>query len=244
MSRIIVFIILSFSSIVLNAQSIVITQDKNGKVIIKNAKIHKDKFQKRSTITFLGKPTYRTYKKYSYNKNQKKYSNLVKSYAQLIGVDKNLAWAIAKTESNFNPRAKSHKGATGIMQLMPETAKIYGFTDLYNAEGNIKTGLKHFKYLKDKYKSIKLALAAYNAGESAVLKYNGVPPYQETQRYISKIMNLLEGTDIYETGKNSSTSYYNYNSNKIRSARISSSKIYSYFNKDGRITLSNNKKNI
>ena len=104
-------------------------------------------------------------------------------------VDESLVKAVIYTESYFNPDATSHKGASGLMQLMPATAEKYGVDDLYNPRQNITAGIKHLKHLLDLYPhNMKLAIAAYNAGENAVNKYKGIPPYRETQGYVKKVM--------------------------------------------------------
>jgi len=105
------------------------------------------------------------------------------------GIDESLVKAVIYAESYFNPNATSHKGASGLMQLMPATAAKYGVSDRYNPRQNIIGGIKHLRYLMDLYpKNIKHVLAAYNAGENAVKKYNGIPPYRETQGYVKKVM--------------------------------------------------------
>ena len=104
-------------------------------------------------------------------------------------IDESLVKAVIYTESYFNPNATSHKGASGLMQLMPATAAKYGVDDLYNPRQNIVAGIKHLKYLLSLYpKNLKHAIAAYNAGEGAVDKYKGIPPYRETQGYVKKVM--------------------------------------------------------
>jgi soluble lytic murein transglycosylase-like protein len=103
-----------------------------------------------------------------------------------------LVIAVARAESSFNPFAVSPKGAVGIMQLMRDTARQYGVINRYDAHENIEAGVKHLKYLYGKYQgNIALTLAAYNAGEEAVSKYKGVPPYRETQNYIRRVMSLM-----------------------------------------------------
>jgi len=105
------------------------------------------------------------------------------------GIDESLVKAVIHTESYFNPNATSHKGASGLMQLMPATAAKYGVSDLYNPQQNIVAGIKHLKYLLGLYpNNLKHAIAAYNAGENAVDRYNGIPPYRETQGYVKKVM--------------------------------------------------------
>lgn len=106
------------------------------------------------------------------------------------GVDKELVSLIAKAESNKESNAVSPKGAMGVMQLMPGTARDLGVKDPFDATQNIDGGVRYFKELLEKYKGDKeKALAAYNAGPGAVDKYGGVPPYRETQNYVNKIMN-------------------------------------------------------
>lgn len=105
------------------------------------------------------------------------------------GIDESLVKAVIYTESYFNPNATSNKGASGLMQLMPATAAKYGVSDLYNPKQNISAGIKHLKYLMTLFpENMKYVLAAYNAGENAVNKYNGIPPYRETQGYVKKVM--------------------------------------------------------
>lgn len=116
-------------------------------------------------------------------------SPLIYEQAKIHDIEESLIKAVIYTESYFNPNATSHKGASGLMQLMPATAEKYGVDDLYNPRQNIIAGIKHLKYLLNLYPyKLKHAIAAYNAGENAVNKYNGIPPYKETQGYVKKVM--------------------------------------------------------
>ena len=116
-------------------------------------------------------------------------SPLIYQQSKIHDVDESLIKAVIYTESYFNPNATSNKGASGLMQLMPATAEKYGVNDLYNPRQNIIAGIKHLKYLLSRYPyKLKFAIAAYNAGENAVDKYNGIPPYKETQGYVKKVM--------------------------------------------------------
>lgn len=104
------------------------------------------------------------------------WSYFIYHQAQKYGIDDSLVKAVIYTESYFNPNATSHKGASGLMQLMPATAEKYGVRDLYNPHQNIVAGIKHLRYLKTLFPgNLKYVIAAYNAGENAVNKYNGIP---------------------------------------------------------------------
>jgi soluble lytic murein transglycosylase-like protein len=112
---------------------------------------------------------------------------IVDKAARAHEVDPLLIHSIIKVESNYNVHAVSNKGAEGLMQLTPATARMLGVSNSFDPQQNIEAGVKYLKYLKDLYKDDRLALAAYNAGPGAVDKYKWIPPYAETQNYVYQV---------------------------------------------------------
>ena len=118
------------------------------------------------------------------------YDPIIETVAMRHAVDARVVKAVIQVESAFQPRARSSKGAMGLMQLMPTTARQYNAGNPYDPTSNIEAGTKYLRRLLDEFE-LPLALAAYNAGESAVRRFRGIPPYAETQAYVSKILGLL-----------------------------------------------------
>lgn len=117
------------------------------------------------------------------------FGKIIRTASDRHGVDPDLVRAVVKVESDFNSYARSHKGAQGLMQLMPETARLHDVSDVYDPEENIDGGVRHLKLLLERFQgNLTLSLAAYNAGIKAVEKYGGVPPYAETREYVRRVL--------------------------------------------------------
>jgi soluble lytic murein transglycosylase-like protein len=130
------------------------------------------------------------------------YSTVVEKHAAANGLDPDFVYAVIGKESEGNPSAVSPKGARGLMQLMPATAARFGVTNVHDPDQNIGGGTKYLRWLLDRYKGdVRLALAGYNAGEGAVDKYKGVPPYAETQDYVHKITGRYQGSGYAKSPK-------------------------------------------
>ncbi len=117
------------------------------------------------------------------------YGEIIASVSLAHGVDPMLVRALIQVESGYQPKARSRRGAMGLMQLMPSTARAYKVRHPFEPKANIEAGIKHLKSLIDKF-GVELGLAAYNAGPGAVQKFNGVPPYRETRNYVARILSL------------------------------------------------------
>jgi soluble lytic murein transglycosylase-like protein len=118
------------------------------------------------------------------------YDEIIEKAAAAEGISAQLVRAVIQVESGYQPRARSRKGAMGLMQLMPETARLYDVNDPYEPRSNIQAGVKHLKWLLARFE-LPLALAAYNSGEATVRRFGGLPPYPETRDYVSRVLALL-----------------------------------------------------
>lgn len=118
----------------------------------------------------------------------REYGRTIDAQAQNLSLSPPLLLAVIKTESNFNPQAVSPKGAKGLMQLMPGTWQQYGVTDPFDPVQNIQAGSRYLREMMNRFGNVTLALAAYNAGPGNVEQYKGVPPFDETRRYIQKVL--------------------------------------------------------
>ena len=122
-------------------------------------------------------------------RQNKNFDEIIKAVAEKYNLEASLIHSIIRTESDYNPHCISSKGALGLMQLMPETAKIYGVGNPFEPRDNIEGGVRYLKDLINLYdRRTRFVLAAYNAGQTAVKKYGGIPPYPETRNYIEKVM--------------------------------------------------------
>ena len=121
------------------------------------------------------------------------FAKLVDQIAARHAVDRDLVHSMISVESNYNPMAISNKGALGLMQLVPSTARRFGVSDAFDPEQNVEGGVRYLKYLLDLYNGDhRLALAAYNAGEGTVERFGGVPPFAETRSYVNRVGKALD----------------------------------------------------
>jgi len=149
---------------------------------------------------------------------------LVREAADRHHVDPALVRAVIETESNWNPRAYSHRGAGGLMQLIPTTAQRFGANDVFNPQQNIDAGVKYLKTLLERYNgNLDLALAAYNAGEGAVDRAHGIPAFRETRNYVQKVQDA----------------YFRPGSGRLADAFINPRAIHRDVTQSGRIVFTN-----
>ncbi len=148
----------------------------------------------KGTYHFTDLPTsdkYRPFKIFrSRDLHREDFIQMTDTYGSLYSIDPRLIRAMIQVESGYNPRAVSRAGAQGLMQIMPETQQDLGLATPFDPDSNIEAGTRYFRYLLDRFESLPLALAAYNAGPSRVERYNGIPPFRETQEYVRKVLEL------------------------------------------------------
>ena len=130
--------------------------------------------------------------------NKKRFAELIEQAAYRHQVDAKLVHAVIQTESAYNSSAQSPKGAVGLMQLMPDTARRFGVTDRNDPDQNVDGGTRYLKHLIEMFNpNLDLAVAAYNAGENAVIRYNNsIPPYPETQNYVKQVLALYNSRTL------------------------------------------------
>jgi hypothetical protein len=154
------------------------------------------------------------------------FDQLIMKYGTELEVDFNLIKALILVESNFNPRAVSPKGARGLMQLMPDTARRYGVFDLFDPEENLRGGVSHLRFLIDMFDGdLELVLSAYNAGENLVRKINRIPRIPETVKYVRKIVEIYGNTKI--------------RANEQFAVYTPGARFFRYYDQNGVLTLTN-----
>lgn len=135
----------------------------------------------------------RTKLRYASSVNPAEFEQLIKTCSVKYGVNPSLVKAVIHAESGYNPNAVSSKGAGGLMQLMPATAKSLKVADRFNPKDNVEGGVKYLRFLLDTFRGdVSLAVAAYNAGLTKVAKYGGIPPYNETQTYVTRVLSYMK----------------------------------------------------
>jgi soluble lytic murein transglycosylase-like protein len=153
--------------------------------------VYKDK---QGVLTFTNVPTHQGFRRVIRDgtprfSSRASYDYLIRSASDRHNVDADLIRAVIKVESDFDSSARSYKGATGLMQLMPETARLHNVLDLFDPGANIEGGVRHLKLLLGRYQGdLELSLAAYNAGIKAVEKHGGIPPFTETREYVRRVL--------------------------------------------------------
>ncbi len=135
----------------------------------------------------------RTKLKYASSVNPAEFEQFIKTSSDKYGVNPSLVKAVIHAESGYNPNAVSSKGASGLMQLMPSTAKSLKVVDRFNPKDNVEGGVKYLRFLLDTFRGdVPLAVAAYNAGLNKVARYGGIPPYNETRTYVNKVLSYMK----------------------------------------------------
>ncbi len=157
---------------------------------------------KNGVMTFTNVPTHTGFRRVLKESNGPRtaassfnasYDSLIRTASGRHSVDADLIRAVIKTESDFNAAARSHKGAMGLMQLMPDTARLHNVLDAFDPGENVEGGVRHLKMLLDRYQgNLELSLAAYNAGSGAVERHRGIPPFAETREYVRRVLQFYD----------------------------------------------------
>lgn len=167
--------------------------------------VHADVYafkDKNGVITFTNVPNHGGYRRVLRESNGQiskaslintSYDDLIHTASGRYNVDAELIRAVIKAESDFNTAARSQKGAMGLMQLMPGTARLHNVADAYDPSENVDGGARHLRMLLDRYQGdLELSLAAYNAGSTAVEKHGGIPPFAETREYVRRVLRFYD----------------------------------------------------
>jgi soluble lytic murein transglycosylase-like protein len=163
---------------------------------------------------------------------------IIDKAAKAHDVDPLLVHSIIKVESNYNVHAVSNKGAEGLMQLTPSTARMLGVSDSFDPQQNIEAGVKYLKYLQGLYQDDKLALAAYNAGPGAVDKYNAIPPYAETQKYVVEVGKRYgEARRAADAAKTAETPAVERKAEDTKPAEVKPAAVETFIDGNGRLYL-------
>lgn len=135
----------------------------------------------------------RTRLRFSSTVNPAEYENIIRTCADKYGVNPSLVKAVIHAESGYNPNAVSPKGASGLMQLMPGTARSLKVSNSFDPKDNVEGGVKYLRFLLDTFRGdVSLALAAYNAGLNKVARFGGIPPYAETRTYVNRVLSYMQ----------------------------------------------------
>jgi soluble lytic murein transglycosylase len=168
------------------------------------------------------------------------YADLINRAAHEHGVEPDLIKAIIRVESNFNPGAVSRKGAQGLMQLMPATAADHAVADAFDPGQNVTGGVRYLRKLLDLFGGDRrLALAAYNAGENAVLRYNGIPPYRETQQYVRNVLALYRSGNFDPAGPAAKPSSRSRAVREVVSPKDGAGGVYRSLDREGGVIYTN-----
>jgi soluble lytic murein transglycosylase len=155
---------------------------------------------KDGVLNFTNVPTHGGYRRVMRDRGQGPavsgsgdYDEVIRAASDRYSIDADLVRAVIKAESDFEPNARSRKGAMGLMQLMPDTARLYNVLNAFDPVDNVEGGVRHLRMLLERYQGdLRLSLAAYNAGSGAVEKYGGIPPFAETREYVRRVLRFYE----------------------------------------------------